>query len=834
MRRWRRWLSKWWWAIYLALLVVSHWVQGSFSSQADPRDPNTFDRSVVTIDVPTATGPAPIDFAYIEHAPTPTDPTRPAVVLLHGSPGNARSLSDMGALLARPTDNQLDAHSGYRTLAADLPGFGYSTGYIPDYSISFHADSVIAWLDAVDVERAHFVGFSLGGGVILHVAERRPDLIASLTLLAAVGAEETEGSGRHWFEQLKYAIGYGALVVAPEAVPHFGLLGSRQPRHAFLRNFFDTDQRPLRALLETNEHPMLILHGRNDPLIAPWVAEFHHEITPNSRLLMLDDDHFMPFLRPERTTAALRPFLEQHDDPTAPVRTDAEYEVEPSVHPFGPFGANIERRVRLAPPGLAIALIAIASLFAPRLALVVAGLLIPGAYLDIGVVLVGVLIGRAVRTRLRRPVATFFRALGALIFVAFILGPVAFALVRALDPPLASMAVLLAPIVGYAVLALVPRGFTRRGRQRLHASFRKRVHHEFWPAWLLYLPLAPYVVWLSIRHRNPLVFTAANPGVPAGGGLVGESKHEILAGLGATDVGRAAVLHYAFIEAGPPEARAARAVRAGETDPDLGGWPVICKPELGWRGASVRLCRNADDIRRYFDAVDRPSIVQRYHPGPEEAGVFWIRDPAGIAEPARASAGSIYAVTRKHFPTITGDGVRTLEQLVMDSPRLRLQERAFRARHAEHWRDVVPRGKTRRLVQAGNHFQGCRFTDGADLITPELEAAIDAIARGYRGPTGAPLDFGRFDVRYKNDESLRRGEAFGIVELNGSTSEATNIYDPERSTLWAYRVLFGQWKRLYALGAARRAAGARPMRSWELIAMLWHYWRKPRTPPEAD
>ena len=47
----------------------------------------------------------------------------------------------------------------------------------------------------------------------------------------------------------------------------------------------------------------------------------------------------------------------------------------------------------------------------------------------------------------------------------------------------------------------------------------------------------------------------------------------------------------------------------------------------------------------------------------------------------------------------------------------------------------------------GNHALGARFEDGSDLITPELERAIDGVARRFRGADGGVLDYGRFDIR---------------------------------------------------------------------------------------
>lgn len=188
--------------------------------------------------------------------------------------------------------------------------------------------------------------------------------------------------------------------------------------------------------------------------------------------------------------------------------------------------------------------------------------------------------------------------------------------------------------------------------------------------------------------------------------------------------------------------------------------------------------------------------------------------------------GGIYAVTRKDFSFVEGDGERTLERLILDHPRYRCQAAVFMARFADA-RVRVPRaGERVRLAEAGNHCQGTLFRDGSDLVTPALVARIDAIAGAYRGPNGEGFDFGRFDVRYESEEALREGRGFGIVELNGITSEATNLYDPARGPLWAYSVLFGQWRELYRVGAERRAEGVRPLTAREAIAFARSHFRE--------
>jgi hypothetical protein len=200
-----------------------------------------------------------------------------------------------------------------------------------------------------------------------------------------------------------------------------------------------------------------------------------------------------------------------------------------------------------------------------------------------------------------------------------------------------------------------------------------------------------------------------------------------------------------------------------------------------------------------------PLLAQHYHPGPYEAGIFYYRIPT---EPR----GHIFSITDKRFPVLIGDGVHTIRELVWRHPRFRMQSATFFARHHEKLHRVLAAGEELHLARAGNHCQGTMFRDGNHLITPQLEMKIDSIAQ-----RGGGFFFGRFDVRYSDVAAFKSGQDLAVVELNGVTSESTNLYDPSWSLLRAYRTLFRQWNCLFAIAAAARRQGAQPSR-WRDLA----------------
>ncbi len=115
------------------------------------------------------------------------------------------------------------------------------------------------------------------------------------------------------------------------------------------------------------------------------------------------------------------------------------------------------------------------------------------------------------------------------------------------------------------------------------------------------------------------------------------------------------------------------------------------------------------------------------------------------------------------------------------------------------------------------------FLDGASLITPDLERAVDTIAKHYDG-----FYFGRFDARYTSGDELRAGRGFAILELNGVTSESTNVYDPARSLRAAYGTLCRQWTLAFRIGAINRKRGHRTSSIRELLRAAYeHYGNRP-------
>lgn len=896
---WARLLRSRWFLGYVALLIASNLVVMLW-----PRDPlpggnalppgtQTYQVQVPAVEGAKESATRQVTLNVIKFGASTDVPLRDVpVFLLHGSPaGGGSDFAGFAPLLNA---------AGYDVYAPDFPGFGGSSKMVPDYSFDANAEYVRLIMDKLMIGRAHVVGWSQGGGSAIVMADRAKDRVASMTLMASIGVQEGEGSGSYAFEHAKYALGFIAGLGVAEFVPHFGLLGERSFRHAFLRNFWDSDQRPLRGIMERLEIPTLILQGRHDILVPAWTAEESHRLIRGSRLVMFDANHFLPLTKPmqDPTVTAdvaetLVSFLERHDVPgTAALPGAAVFEPEPEDKDEAKIGSF--HITRDTPWWAGILFIIVATFISEDLTVIAVGLLIVSGNIDWGVGLIGCFLGIVIgdyglwalgrfagrrildwpfvrrfvsekavekwgRVLDRHPAKTVFLsrclpgtrtptyiAAGMLakkshVFLfwvtmaVFFWTPILMIMTAVIGPKLLEVikgvfhgpwAYLVAFIVLFVIIRIASYEATHTGRQRLKADLARLRRVEFWPMSVFYAPLVPYGLYLAARHRGLMTFTCLNPGIPNGGGVVGESKQHILNCLRGSG---GLTLPARLIKAGPrPAERAMEAVEAIRDDALLGGYPVILKPDHSERGHGLKLARSDGDVVAYFRDMTRDAIVQKFDAGPHECGVLWVRVPKN-GTPLDECDGEIFSITRKTFATIEGDGKRTLEELIWDHPRYRMQADVFLKRYEDQTDRVLASGEVMSLGVAGNHCQGTMFSDGADLITPELSAVVNRVARGFVDEaTGGRLDYGRFDIRYRSDEDLRKGVALSIVELNGTMSESTNMYDPTRSALWTYRILFRQWAVMFRLGHIRRRDGQRPMKFRALIrAARAHFKGRP-------
>jgi pimeloyl-ACP methyl ester carboxylesterase len=251
----------------------------------------------------------------------------PALLLVHGLAGQLRHFT-------YDIVDRLAAH--YRVVALDRPGSGYSTR-TPDASATLgaQADILAALIDHLQLDRPVVVGHSMGGAVALALAQRHPERVAALALIAPLTHPVQEVHSA--FNGLKIAKPWVRSAVAwtlavpfsivrrnevlrvlfdPEAAPiDFGIRGggllTLRPSH-FVAACADLAAIPtdLAGMVERYGAmllPVSVLYGRGDRILNPLEqGEALACKLPGAELTLVDGGHMLPITAPERTARFIR------------------------------------------------------------------------------------------------------------------------------------------------------------------------------------------------------------------------------------------------------------------------------------------------------------------------------------------------------------------------------------------------------------------------------------------------------------------------------------------------------------------------------------------------
>jgi len=222
--------------------------------------------------------------------------------------------------------------------------------------------------------------------------------------------------------------------------------------------------------------------------------------------------------------------------------------------------------------------------------------------------------------------------------------------------------------------------------------------------------------------------------------------------------------------------------------------PVIFKPDVGERGWMVRKIKSKEDIEQYLSEIKIDFIIQEFVPLPLEYGVFYVRFPS-------QPNGFVNSITGKEFLSVTGDGSKTLQQLILEKDRAKIQWETLKLVYASRLQDVIPQGKKIELVSIGNHCLGTTFINCNHLITEKLSASFDAISKQIDG-----FYFGRFDLRCASEADLEEGN-IKVMELNGCGAEPAHIYHPGASLFTGIGTIITHWRNLYRVSKENHKRG---------------------------
>lgn len=312
-------------------------------------------------------------------------------------------------------------------------------------------------------------------------------------------------------------------------------------------------------------------------------------------------------------------------------------------------------------------------------------------------------------------------------------------------------------------------------------------------------------IWYALKERSLLYFSACNPSILAGG-MMGESKYEVLQLVPESIKPKTILINL-------PATVTHVTVIMRETGLTF---PLIFKPDLGERGWMVRRIKNEQEIERYLEEIKINFIMQELVDLPLEFGVYYIRYPS-------QQNGFVNSITGKDFLSVTGDGKKNLQELILEKDRAKIQWKVLRQRYADRLSEIIPVEKKIELVSIGNHCLGTTFLNYNHLINDTLNSSFDTISKQING-----FYFGRYDLRCATLQDLETGKV-KILELNGCGAEPSHIYHPGSSLLKALGVLVTHWRNLYRVSKENHERGV-PYLSFQEGKQIYNRVKKYMTP----
>jgi 2-hydroxymuconate-semialdehyde hydrolase len=225
----------------------------------------------------------------------------PAVVFLHGGGPGASGWSNWRLALEALGDR-------YDCIAPDYVGYGDSTHPEPpptDMRVwtRMRLDQIIGMLDALEIERAHLVGNSLGGALTLHLLMEAPDRFERAVLMGTAGGPSSDRPSQELIRMVTFysdpspeALGrlYSWFVHDPDdfngdldaiARDRYAMTMREDVRRSYVAQFTGPSQLTLPdSALRRIQHPILLVHGRDD-MINPVSDSYHFlQVLPNAQL----------------------------------------------------------------------------------------------------------------------------------------------------------------------------------------------------------------------------------------------------------------------------------------------------------------------------------------------------------------------------------------------------------------------------------------------------------------------------------------------------------------------------------------------------------------------
>lgn len=222
---------------------------------------------------------------------------KPIFVLVHGLLISSRYMRPTAELLAKQ----------HRVFVPDLPGFGRSDNPDHVFSLTELADTLIAWMDALNLPSAVFIGNSLGSQMLVDLAIRYPARVEHLVLTDPT----VDPYARRMLWQFIRLVMDGPLENPTLAFPLLIDVFAGGPYRAW-QTFRYALADPIQQKLTQVQAPTLVVRGEHDPVVSQRWVEEATALLPDGQLVVIPDAPHCPnFSTPDELVRVVRAFLER-------------------------------------------------------------------------------------------------------------------------------------------------------------------------------------------------------------------------------------------------------------------------------------------------------------------------------------------------------------------------------------------------------------------------------------------------------------------------------------------------------------------------------------------
>lgn len=223
--------------------------------------------------------------------------------------------------------------NGYRVIAIDLAGFGYSAHPHIYYTIEENALIIKAFLDALGIKKTHIAAFSTGALCAICCAASHADNVGKLILISPGGPNEnypfalrflTTRLGQFLFRMffsemmmrnLLHELYFDTTLITDEVVAqYFAPYHNKEVRETLVMSMTHFDDTYARSMLKSIRHKTLVFSGIDDKIHGEKMIRTYIAALPSVKSIRLRNcAHYVHEEKPTRFNEEALAFLKKSD-----------------------------------------------------------------------------------------------------------------------------------------------------------------------------------------------------------------------------------------------------------------------------------------------------------------------------------------------------------------------------------------------------------------------------------------------------------------------------------------------------------------------------------------